>query len=61
MAVDSQLITEMSRTSKSAFITVNTMLFLQSSVYSAEINVVNMASSHSSHVQTAGNNISAAN
>ena len=61
MAVDSQSTTEISRTSKSVSITVNTMLFLQPSIHLAEIDVVNMASLHSPHVQTAGNNVSAAN
>jgi len=61
MAVDSQSTTEMSRTSKSASITVNMMPFLQPSVHSAGIDVVNMASLHSLHVQTARNNVSAAN
>ena len=61
MAVDSQSTTEISRTSKSASITVNTMLFLQPSIHLAGIDVVNMAFLHSPHVQTAGNNVSAAN
>ena len=61
MAVDSQSTTEISRTSKSVSITVNTMLFLQPSIHLAEIDVVNMTSLHSPHVQTAGNNVSAAN
>jgi len=37
------------------------MFFLQPSVYLAGIDVVNIASSHSPHVQTVGNNILAAN
>ena len=61
MAVDSQSTTEMLRTSKSISITVNTMPFLQPSVHSARIDVINMASSYSPYVQTAGNNVSVAN
>jgi len=61
MAVDSQLITEISRTSKSASITVNITPFLQPFVYSAGIDVVNITFLHSLHVQTAENNMSAAN
>jgi len=61
MAVDSQSTTKMSRTSKSSSGTVNNMPFLQPPVHSAGIYVINMTSSHSPHVQTAGNNMPAAN
>ena len=61
MAVDSQSTTEMLRTLKSSSGTVNNMLFLQPPFYSAGIDVVNTTSLHSPHVQTAENNMSAAN
>ena len=61
MAVDSQLTTEMLRTSKSISITANMIPFLQPSVHSAGIDVVNTASLHNPHVQTTKNNMSAAN
>jgi len=59
--VGSQSTTEMLRTSKSSSRTVNNTPFLQPPVHSAGIYMVNMTSSHSSCIQTAGKNMSAAN
>jgi len=61
MAVDSQSTTETLRTSKSPLGTVSNIPFLQPPFHSAGIDVINMTSSHSPHVQTAGNNMLVAN
>jgi len=61
MAVDSQSTTETLRTSKSSSGTVNNMPFLQPPIYSAGIDVVNTTFLYSSYIQTAGNDMSAAN
>jgi len=61
MVVNSQSTTEILRTSKSSSGTINNMPFLQSPFHSAGIDMVNMTFSHSPYVQTAGNNMLAAN
>ena len=59
--MDSQSTIETLRTSKSFSGTVNNIPFLQPPFHSAGIDVVNMTFLHSSHVQTAENDMSAAN
>jgi len=61
MAMDSQSKTETSRTSRSSSRTVNNIPFFQLPFHSAGIDVVNMTSLHSPRVQTAKNDMSAAN
>ena len=61
MAVDSQSITETSRTSRTSSRTVNNTPFFQLPFHSAGIDVVNMTSLYSPCIQTAKNDMSAAN
>ena len=61
MAVDSQSTIKILRTSKSSSGTVNNMPLLQPLFHSARINVVNITLSHSPHIQTVENDMSAAN